>query len=154
MKTIRGFFVVAAAWVVATAAGAGEIVLVPSTIPYQKDDTANENIRRECTWNTTMPVYLAKESGGRVKVAEQSLDKVMDTRLVLVATHLHAIGGGGWTGPKWLVLEGKLMEGDKLLVILRRDVKPYADRCAVAAHSNRLVRTSQTTFWSGSKPRV
>lgn len=115
MKTIRGFFVVAAAWVVATAAGAGEIVLVPSTIPYQKDDTANENIRRECTWNTTMPVYLAKESGGRVKVAEQSLDKVMDTRLVLVATHLHAIGGGGWTGPKWLVLEGKLMEGDKLL---------------------------------------
>ena len=115
MKTMRGFFVVAAAWVVATSAGAGEIVLVPSTITYQKDDTANENIRRECTWNTTMPVYLAKESGGRVKVAEQSLDKVMDTKLVLVATHLHAIGGGGWTGPKWLVLEGKLMEGDKLL---------------------------------------
>lgn len=34
---------------------------------------------------------------------------------MLVATHLHVIGGGGWTGPKWLVLEGKLLEKGKLV---------------------------------------
>lgn len=34
---------------------------------------------------------------------------------MLVATHLHVIGGGGWTGPKWLVLEGKLFEKGKLV---------------------------------------
>jgi len=62
-----------------------------------------------------MPRYLAKESEGRVKVAEQNFDSVTDKKLVLVATHLHTIGGGSWTGPKWLVLEGKMMEGGKLL---------------------------------------
>lgn len=94
---------------------AEDAVLVPSFIPYQKDDTTNENVRKECTWNTTMPQYLAKESAGRVKVAEQNIDVLADRKLMLVATHLHAIGGGGWTGPKWLVLEGKLLEKGKLI---------------------------------------
>ena len=46
---------------------------------------------------------------------EQNLDAATGKKLALVATHLHAIGGGGWTGPKWLVLQGKLMDGKTLL---------------------------------------
>ena len=115
MKAMYGLFVVVVACVAAGSARAEDIVLVSSLIPYAKDDTAGEDVRKECTWNTSMPRYLAKESGGRVKVAEQSIDAVTDKKLVLVATHLHTAGGGGWSGPKWLVLEGKLTEGDKLL---------------------------------------
>ncbi len=62
-----------------------------------------------------MPRYLAKESDGRVKVAEQNFDTITGKKLVLVATNLHTLGGGSWTGPKWLVLEGKMTEGGKLL---------------------------------------
>lgn len=94
---------------------AEEVVLVPSFVPYQKEGTTNENIRRECTWNTTMPQYLAKKSDGRVQVAEKNIDAAADRKLMLVATHLHVIGGGGWTGPKWLTLEGKLLEKGKLI---------------------------------------
>lgn len=115
MKAIHGLFVVVVACVAAASATAEDSVLVPSHIPYQKDDTANENVRRECNWNTTMPTYLAKASAGRVKVAEQNIEGVTDKKLMLVATHLHTVGGGGWTGPKWLVLEGTLTEGSKLL---------------------------------------
>ena len=88
---------------------------VSSLIPYQSDDVANETVRKECDWNTTMPRYLAEESDGRVIVAEKNLDTTTGNKLVLVATNLHTLGGGGWTGPKWLVLEGKLMHDDKLL---------------------------------------
>jgi hypothetical protein len=88
---------------------------VSSLIPYQSDDVANESVRKECDWNTTMPRYLAAESDGRVIVAENTSNTKTGKRLVLVATNLHTLGGGGWTGPKWLVLEGKLMQGDKLL---------------------------------------
>lgn len=88
---------------------------VSSVIPYQSDNVANDTVRRECTWNTTMPRHMAGKSGGRVKVEERSLDAVSGKKLVLVATHLHTIGGGGWTGPKWLVLEGKLMQGKQLV---------------------------------------
>lgn len=44
----------------AAPAYAEDLVLVPSSIPYQKEGAATENIRREYTWNTTMPQYLAK----------------------------------------------------------------------------------------------
>ena len=115
MKTIHGLFVVALACLAPVSARAEDVVQVSSTIPYQSDDVANEDVRKECNWNTTMPRYLAEESKGRVIVAEKKSSTNTGKRLVLVATNLHTLGGGGWTGPKWLVLEGKLMDGDKLL---------------------------------------
>lgn len=117
MNAIVGTTIVATFSVslVAIPAYAENVILVPSSIPYQKEGTANENIRRECTWNKTMPQYLAKKSDGRVKVTENNIDAASDRKLMLVATHLHAIGGGRWTGPKWLVLEGKLLEKGSLV---------------------------------------
>lgn len=115
MKTIYGVFVVVMAGLAAVSARAEDVVYVSSVIPYQSDNVANDTVRRECTWNTTMPRHMAEKSGGRVKVEERSLDAVSGKKLVLVATHLHTIGGGGWTGPKWLVLEGKLMQGKQLV---------------------------------------
>ncbi len=116
MKAMHGLFVVVAgACFAAASARAEDVVQVSSLIPYQSDDVANETVRKECNWNTTMPLYLAKESDGRVKVAEQNFDTITGKKLVLVATNLHTLGGGSWTGPKWLVLEGKMTEGGKLL---------------------------------------
>jgi len=99
----------------AASARAEDVVQVSSLIPYQSDEVANETVRKECNWNTTMPRYLAKESDGHVKVAEQNFDTITGKKLMLVATNLHTLGGGSWTGPKWLVLEGKMTEGGKLL---------------------------------------
>lgn len=106
-------FVLAGCFV--TPAVAEEVVLVPASIPYQTDEVAKESIRKECTWHTTMPQYLVKKSDGRVQIADKNIDSASGKKLMLVATHLHVIGGGGWTGPKWLVLEGKLLENGKLL---------------------------------------
>lgn len=115
MKAIHGLFFLVAACMVTVPALAEDVVQVSSLIAYQNDGVANEAVRKECTWNSTMPRYLAEESDGRVKVAEQNLDAVTGKKLILVATNLHTIGGSSWTGPKWLVLEGKLMQGNKLL---------------------------------------
>ena len=117
MKAIAGITITMMfmANLAAAPAYADDVVLVPSSIPYQKEGSVKENIRRECTWNTTMPQYMAKKSDGRVQVAEKNIDTTTGKKLMLVATHLHAIGGGGWTGPKWLVLEGKLLEKGKLV---------------------------------------
>ena len=57
MKTIHGLFVVALACLAPLSARAEDVVQVSSTIPYQSDDTANEDVRKECNWNTTMPRY-------------------------------------------------------------------------------------------------
>lgn len=115
LKGIQGLLIVVLVSLTTTSARAGDVVQVSSLIPYQSDAVGNEAVRKECDWNTTMPRHMAEESDGRVKVAEQNLDTVTGKKLVLVATHLHTIGGGPWTGPKWLVLEGKLMQGPQLL---------------------------------------
>lgn len=115
MKAIQGLFVVVAACAAATSARAADVVLVPSFIPYLKEDTVSEAVRRECKWNTTMPLALVEESKGSVKIADQNFDTVTSKKLLLVATHLHTLGGGRFTGPKWLVLDGKLTEGGKLI---------------------------------------
>jgi len=115
LKAIQGLFVGVLVCLATVSARADDVVQVSSLIPYQSDDVAKEAVRKECNWNSTMPSYMAAKSDGRVKVAEQNLDAVTGKKLVLVATHLHAIGGGGWTGPKWLVLSGKLMQGNKLV---------------------------------------
>lgn len=115
MKNRYYVYAFALAGCIATPAVAEEVVLVPAFIPYQKDEVAKENIRKECTWNTTMPQYLVKKSDGRVQITEKNIDSASGRKLMLAATHLHVIGGGGWTGPKWLVLEGKLLENGKLI---------------------------------------
>jgi len=115
LKGIQGLLIVVLVSLTTTSARAGDVVQVSSLIPYQSDAVGNEAVRKECDWNTTMPRHMAEESDGRVKVAEQKLDMVTGKKLLLVATHLHTIGGGPWTGPKWLVLEGKLMQGEQLL---------------------------------------
>lgn len=115
MKAIQGLFGVVLACLAAPSVRADDVVRVPAFIPYQSENVGNESVRKECKWNTTMPLYFAEESKGRVKVEESNLDTVTGKKLLLVATHLHTIGGSSWTGPKWLVLEGRLMQGDQLL---------------------------------------
>jgi len=115
MKAIHGLLVAVVACVTVISARAADIVFVSSPIPYEKEDVASADVRKECNWNTTMPRYLAKESEGRVTVAEQNIDAMTDKRLTLVATNLHTAGGGGFSGPKWLVLTGELKEGGKLI---------------------------------------
>ncbi len=115
MKLTRGILFLVVACATGSAAGAEDVVLVSSLIPYDTKITAGEDVQKECTWNSTMPLYLAKESGGEVKIAEQNIEAVTAKKLILVATHVHTAGGGNWSGPKWLALEGKLMEGGKLL---------------------------------------
>jgi len=115
MKAMYGLFFVVVACVTAASARAEDIVLVSSLIPYENADTASEDVRKECNWNTTMPGYLARKSKGLVQVAEQSIDAVTGKKLMIVATSVYTTGGGRFSGPKWLTLEGKLTEEGKLL---------------------------------------
>jgi len=112
MNKIHGLFVVVAVCVMAASVRA-ESIVVSKKIPYAKNSTADADIRKECDWNTTLPRYLAAESKGRVLVNDKA--SASDSKLALVATAVHAAGGGPFSGPKWLTLEGKLTKGGKSL---------------------------------------
>lgn len=95
--------------------GPPEILLSDSTIPYLDAESADEDVRRDCDWNRTTAAYLASESEGRVVLPGSTAKPTPRKRLTLVTQTLHTVGGGLWTGPKWVVIEGTLTEDGKTI---------------------------------------
>ncbi len=96
----------------AHAAPAGPVTLVDREIPSRDAESADADFRKECDWNATMPSYLVRQSKGRVLAAGEGPS---NPTLKLVTQTLHTAGGGMWSGPKWLVVEGTLAEGGNVL---------------------------------------
>ena len=96
-------------------ATASDQITISSKIPYLNDNVGSGNIQNECTWNSTMPAALVAQSKGTVVSTDHDMTTVTGKKLIITATHVHAIGGGGFSGPKWITLEGKLTENGKLL---------------------------------------
>ena len=91
------------------------VVYTAPVIPYQDSETAPQWVRDDCDWNRVMPRYLAEQSEGKLRVGEAAADGGRHRELSLVAVTLHTLSGSAYTGPKWLVLEGRLTEGGKLI---------------------------------------
>ncbi len=94
------------------AAPSGPVSLVDREIPYLDAESADADFRKECDWNATMPSYLVKQSKGRVLAAGEGRSNL---KLKLVTQTLRTAGGGMWSGPKWLVIEGTLADGDNVI---------------------------------------
>lgn len=94
---------------------ASDLVTISSKIPYLSENVGSVNIQNECNWNSTMPAAMASQSRGTVVLTDQDLSMVSGKKLFITATHVHAVGGGRFSGPKWITLDGKLMEDGKLL---------------------------------------
>ena len=115
--------VLAATWFVAPSAfasdaeaeGPPEILLADTAIPYLDADAADEDLQRHCDWNRTTAAYLASESEGRVVLPGSTATPAPRKRLTLVTQTLHTVGGGLWTGPKWVVIEGTLTENGRTI---------------------------------------
>ena len=104
---------------------AGNQVTISNKIPYLSDQVGTADLQKECTWNSTMPAAIVAQSKGTVVSTDQDMANVAGKKLIIVATHVHAIGGGGFSGPKWIRIEGKLTDGDQLIgnFELRRTTK-------------------------------
>ncbi len=94
---------------------ASDLVTMSYKIPYLNDNVGSGNIQNECTWNSVMPAAMVAQSKGTLVLTDQDLSMVSGKKLFITATHVHAVGGGRFSGPKWITLDGKLMEDGKLL---------------------------------------
>lgn len=99
---------------ISSAAAATEPVSIARITPYV-DGVGNEAVRKECDWNTKLSSNIARSAESGVTVTDVDLSQVSGKVLTMRITHVHAIGGGGWTGPKWAAVEGELHEGGKLV---------------------------------------
>lgn len=90
-------------------------IQISTTIPYKDGATASTAIRAECKWNTELSAHIVKNAKGLVATTDADLATLPGKTLQIVVTHAHALGGGGFTGPKWGRIYGELKENGKVL---------------------------------------
>lgn len=95
----------------------GPAVTIPSSVPFDKNSQATDAVRKECTLDTRLPDFIAtqaKEQG--IKVVRGSATPQGKGRvLVMEITHVLGFGGGAWSGPKSVTVDGKLYDNGKLI---------------------------------------
>ena len=99
-----------------------ETIIVGEEVLVGEADAINSTVRDECHWQTTMVSRVVKafnesDPPPRAKLEPRRIDieKYSGRRLVLRVNGVHAVGGGGFSGPKWMDMSGELREGNLLV---------------------------------------
>jgi hypothetical protein len=86
-------------------------IVIAADIPFAIGVGADE-FRKECGFGKTLSDSIIKNSGGKITTVRSSeADQVLE----IVVIHIHAIGGGGFSGHKWARIQGRLKRGDNLI---------------------------------------
>jgi hypothetical protein len=85
-------------------------VRVLRTIPFDAD-AASQKIQDECELQNKVPRFLDAYSE-RVELVDGSLGR-SGRILELKITEVHAPGGGAFSGPKWMTVEGVLRDNGR-----------------------------------------
>jgi hypothetical protein len=90
-----------------------EPVRVPSKISFADPGVASDAVRKECQLETNIPQAIAEAGGDDVKVTDDAgkSGKVFTGKI----TNVLAPGGGAWSGPKSVLIEGELKENGKVV---------------------------------------
>lgn len=99
---------------ISTMASANDAVSIPRVTPYA-DGIGTVDVRTKCDWNSKISGYIAHYAETPVSVTDADVSQMGGKVLTLKITAVHAIGGGGWTGPKWAEVRGQLHDGGKLV---------------------------------------
>jgi len=99
-----------------------EPIVVGAEVLIGDADAINDTVRNECRFTTAMVGLLVKtfneyDPPPRAKLESRAIDiqQYSGRRLLLRVNNVHALGGGGWTGPKWMDMSGELWDGKTLV---------------------------------------
>lgn len=115
------------------AEGNGGAVQVSSVAGVASSGTIPPKVKQECALQTDLPEAIAAYAAD-VKLVQEKPESGL--YLELVVTHVHAPGGGIFTGPKWVEARGRLERGGKELRSFRArriSAGPSAGTCEMLA---------------------
>jgi hypothetical protein len=112
MERLRAALLVAFTLGLASASTAG--VQVPRTIDFGESAGGTQAVREQCALQTKVPAFIA-ELAADVELVDGRPDSRAGRALELSILEVHAPGGGAFSGPKWLAVQGRLFERGKLI---------------------------------------
>lgn len=100
-----------------------ETIVIAAEVLDAGPKAINDTVRVECKWPTKMVRRLVadfneyEDPAPRAKLEARPIDiqAYPGRRLVLRVLEVHALGGGGFSGPKWMSLAGELHDGNALV---------------------------------------
>ncbi|MGC4062297.1 MAG: hypothetical protein QM749_16190 [Aquabacterium sp.] len=99
-----------------------DTIVVGAEVLVGNPDAINDTVRNDCHFQTALVTKLVEafnegDTPPRAKLESRGIDieKYTGRRLILRVDDVHALGGGGYTGPKWMDMSGELREGNVLV---------------------------------------
>ena len=95
----------------------GPAVTIAASIPFGKNSNASDDVRKECGIQTRVPEFIENEAKSKgIKVVRGAAAPQAKGRvLVMEVAHVLGTGGGAWSGPKSITIDGKLYDNGKLI---------------------------------------
>jgi len=92
---------------------AADTTRILRSIPFAANAAVPAAVRDQCELQTKVPEFIAQSAGSSVELVDGALDRKKGRVLELEITEVHAPGGGGFSGPKWLTVKGELYDKGK-----------------------------------------
>lgn len=108
-----GLFV---AFILASVGAASAGTQVASATPFSEGANVPEKVKAECGLAAKLPAAIQQSAD--VELVDK-VDTKAASALELAITEVHAPGGGAFSGPKWMEVQGKLYESGKLVGTFR-----------------------------------
>lgn len=87
-------------------------IKIAETINTLRDDTIDQEIKKSCPWNTELPNYLTGMTFGNVYQVTDDIGTAGGKKLLLTIVNSRLLGGGLYSGFKWLTVTGSLVDND------------------------------------------
>ena len=101
----------------ATPARTSGTLYMDKKIPYAKGLNVPLAIKAECQLDEKVPEFVqsyAKDDYSKIDLAGKASTKSSGRVLVMQITDISNLGGGAWTGPKFVTIEGTLWQDGKV----------------------------------------
>jgi hypothetical protein len=92
---------------------AAQTVKVQRSIPFAENAAVPAVVREQCALQTKVPEFIQQAAGSSVELVDGALDRKKGRVLALEITEVHAPGGGAFSGPKWMSVNGELFDNGK-----------------------------------------
>jgi hypothetical protein len=73
-------------------------------------DSVDDEVLKDCPWDTFIPNYLAENTHGQVNIGARDINNLNERKLLLTIVESRIAGGGVYSGGKWMDLTGQLIE--------------------------------------------
>jgi hypothetical protein len=103
----------AGALVLAALPAAADTTKIQRSIAFAANAPVPPAVKEQCALQTKVPEFIQQAAGSSVELVDGALNRKAGRVLELEITEVHAPGGGGFSGPKWMTVKGELYDKGK-----------------------------------------